>query len=361
MQNQQQKVGAISSFLDQLKKITTEKDHILYYRGHSKSSFKLEPSIYRNQGWIQNEAEMLKDLILRCPNDFSSGLSTLQSLVKMQHYGLPTRLLDITSNPLVALYFACETNEDNNEDGEVIVFNYKVDQVKYFDSDTAAVVANLCRRPLDFIIPNLNDKSDFNASEEIKLLLHDIRQDKPHFEPAILRTDFSRVVCVKPILDNPRIIRQEGAFLLFGCNGRKQQPANLETETISEIIIINRDKKIELSRQLETLGISKATLFPEIEHVARHIKNTYFTPTIQINNLSEAQRKVFLTLKIIENGTTRDIALKSNMTSSSVGHIISKLLEIGLIESFGSGRNQRWRIRENTKIIEDPTGKAADQ
>lgn len=144
MRSDQSKIGTISTFLEGLKKLAADDRKLLYFRGHSKRSYKLEPSIYRNSGWVANEAEMFKDLILRCPNEFLDGLTTFQCLVKMQHYGLPTRLLDITSNPLVALFFACETH-DKDDDGEVVVFGYTIDQVKYYDSDTVSVVANLSR------------------------------------------------------------------------------------------------------------------------------------------------------------------------------------------------------------------------
>ena len=45
--------------------------------------------------------------------------------------------------------------------------------------------------------------------------------EKPHFQNVIDSKDIERVFCVKPMFDNPRIIRQSGAFFLYGINGDK--------------------------------------------------------------------------------------------------------------------------------------------
>ena len=55
---------------------------------------------------------MFHDMVAYVPQSFSECKSALDYLVQMQHYELPTRLLDVTTNPLVALYFACESAGD---------------------------------------------------------------------------------------------------------------------------------------------------------------------------------------------------------------------------------------------------------
>jgi len=362
-----ERIGALSRFLLHLDKMGTDGKKLRYFRGHSKQSFQLKPSIFRNPGWIGNEATMLKELILRCPNDFAGRPTMFQCLVKMQHYGLPTRLLDVTSNPLVALYFACETHEEGGEDGEVITFDYDVDDVKYFDSDTVSVISNLSRRPSEFVVPEFPDienaKADdlingFNQQEVIKLLLHDIGSDKPHFLPKVLREDLLRVVCVKPLLDNPRIIRQEGAFLLYGCNTTKREPASLEDKVISGRFTINRDEKQNLLNQLRTLGISRATMYPEIEQVAKYVKDAHWMPSIDISKLTPIQGSVFGVLRDGPARTVHDlmsiVALSMPTISSRiVSRTISELQGKGAVELVGSGRERRWKLVDNIEIVGD--------
>lgn len=74
------------------------------YRGHGSPDFKLQPSIFRKPIARENEHILLRELIAAHPEDFNGDTSALETLVRMQHYSLPTRLLDVSMNPLVALY-----------------------------------------------------------------------------------------------------------------------------------------------------------------------------------------------------------------------------------------------------------------
>jgi hypothetical protein len=354
MLNQDSKIGVISTFLLQLDRLGTVDGKQLYFRGHSKASYGLEPKVYRNRGWIEGEATMLKELILRCPNDFAGGMSTFQALVRMQHYGLPTRLLDLTSNPLVALYFACEMHEGDDEDAEVIVFGFDVDQVKYFDSDTVNVIANLARRPAAFVVPDIADIDLFNADEAIGLLLHDVRQDRPHFDPKIRRGHLGKVICVKPRLENPRIIRQEGAFLLYGCDEHKNQPARLPEGAVLARLVINRDAKSDLADQLKTLGINRATMFPEIDQVATYIRDINFIPKVNTGRLSRDQRKVFGVLRRITDSSVSELSSKTGLTAPAVSRVITELSDKLFVETAGTGRDRRWRVALKLDVVDPP-------
>ena len=89
---------------------------------------------------------------------------------------------------------------------------------------------------------------------------------------------------MKPKLDNPRIVRQQGAFLIFGVepsfdhNTTKPMP-EIEKEWIikgnNNKIIIKNSKKESILKELDKLGINKSTLFPEIDKVADYIKEKY--------------------------------------------------------------------------------------
>ncbi|OTG65550.1 FRG domain-containing protein [Acinetobacter silvestris] len=277
--NDSAEITSISQLLNIFSVVPKDDVSERYFRGHSACGYELIPSIYRNNKNIEQEDILIKESLALCPKDFNDCKNTLEVLVKMQHYDLPTRLLDITSNPLIALYFACSNDLDKLAAGELIIFNIPKKDIKYFDSDTVSVISNIALRPQSFHIPHENDLTIFNQTSELQFLLHQIKNEKPHFLPLVVKDHLSKVICVKPKLDNPRIIRQSGAFFLFGVGQNKLEltklPIGYQLKPNGKRLIIPSQSKKYLLKELDDLGINQASIFPELDKVASYLKSKY--------------------------------------------------------------------------------------
>lgn len=110
-------VNSVAEFIAQLAQIDMEEGIETFYRGHADREWKLLPSLLRTPNGADKEHLIFRDMVSHEPLSFSECRSALDHLVQMQHYGLPTRLLDVTMNPLVALYFACGPGQTETLEG----------------------------------------------------------------------------------------------------------------------------------------------------------------------------------------------------------------------------------------------------
>lgn len=106
----------INSFNEYVEYTEKYKNKFLF-RGQSNVDWEIKPSIFRNEQVLKDEAENIQ----QCLKD--SGKNVLLTLFELQHYGSPTRLLDLTISPLSALFFSIDDGSQSENDGIVYVID----------------------------------------------------------------------------------------------------------------------------------------------------------------------------------------------------------------------------------------------
>ena len=267
-------ITSVEGFVRKVFGMKKNDDETVFYRGHSnREKYLLAPAIFRTKEESAAEPIMFRELLIANAPDFRGDISTFEKLVRMQHYSLPTRLLDISTNPLIALYFSCKSSPDST--GEVIRFTVKRDEIKFFDSDTASCIANLAQLSDNDkkSIVYTGSKEQFNAQDPIRKLLHFIKEEKPYFKDAIIPDDLKRIICIRGKLSNTRILSQSGAFLIFGLDAVLPEAGNSDV-TVDRITISAAEKK-KIVGELDALALNESTIFPYIDNSARYIASKY--------------------------------------------------------------------------------------
>lgn len=279
----------LAEFIDQMTAYADAQPFFKSYRGQRNAAWPDTPGLFRPDlaKLAQNEKRAVRDLVSVHPGEFKDDETMFDRLVRMQHFGLPTRLMDVSQNPLVALYFATDPGPKGEEsDGAVTAFAIPEEREKYFDSDSVSCLANLANmttKEKDEIIrlrqlrlKGTTRKAEIARvnDEDIYKRLHQfIRAEKPHFLPIIDPIDLFKPYYVHPKMSNRRILSQAGGFIIHGLvPPRKINFAHPIEETR---VMIPKDAKGPLRKALELLGISDSTLFPELDRAANRIKATY--------------------------------------------------------------------------------------
>ena len=166
------------------------------FRGISDKDYDLTPGLARMKSLnADTEANLINDFLVRRPDAFN-GLTDFDIMSKMQHYGLPTRLLDFTLNPLVALYFACESK--NNKKGRILCHS------TYVKNDSDVFAKGICSAAFRKAFDENYTIDEYLCDD--KLTLH------KYLTEAYL---CGETTVIRPKYWNQRIANQAGVFMVF--------------------------------------------------------------------------------------------------------------------------------------------------
>jgi hypothetical protein len=238
----------------------------LWYRGAGRYSYPLRPSLFRHS--ITDIVELLK-LENKLMNRFKQrGFPFVQRLsdVKMeqlffmQHYGLPTRLLDWSESPFIALYFAI-TSADVDDNG-----NYKEDAAVWLLNPIA------WNRHL---YPQLGDDVDILSPINKKQL--------EGYEPLENPRDDLQDMGALPVAlygthNSMRIVGQRGVFTIFGKETAPMESAYVNQGFPNDLLVkirIPRSQFANFQRALTGIGIIDSVVFPDLEGLAKETKRVF--------------------------------------------------------------------------------------
>lgn len=278
-------ISSIAELLEEIRKI--ENDGKTYFRGEKRCGWKLAPSLYR-EDLASCEERLLTDLMVLRPEEFDRSMSAFEQLQIAQHYGLSTRLLDVTRNPLVALFFAA-VESDDAEDGRIHVLSFPRDLIKPFSSDTISVIAGFAKLSetdkrwllsRDGLHPQQPWSWRYNFQATTSRLLEIIRQEKPYLEDRIDTRHLYGVFVVEPQQRDERVVAQSAAFLLSAFRERFDFPRDDNWNSGARAyghrtLRVAGEAKEHLRRDLELMGITRQSLFPGLDTSAEEVMRQF--------------------------------------------------------------------------------------
>lgn len=296
-------VDAIKYLSDYLSDRKNTEANMLWYRGHASKSYQLLPSIMReakNVSILTYEIGMM-DLYQSkasafADNTISSISTSFDWLVSMQHYGMPTHLLDWSENAFIALFFALSEGEISDE--------LKDDAVVYILKPEAMYKAR--KAMIKKVSPSSLEDSWYPITN-FSTSYHNTEYED--FLPIVPGKDLNRryadwrAECARrrnewwplPIvcsLSNPRIRSQYGAFTVFNLMakpdvtiGEKNHFDYLSIENMQKKflemfpsekaflckIVISKGALHELNAVLKKTGIRAMNAYPELEKIGKDI------------------------------------------------------------------------------------------
>jgi hypothetical protein len=240
-------IGSVSQLIERLENDFGDYKGPVWFRGQADARWGLMPSFCRQESKV-SESTILKRfkqnanmLLEKDPG------SSFAWMFLMQHYELPTRLLDWSESPLVALYFAVE-NYISHEGVDAVIWALKPCELNG--------QASIRDEQEEFFIPSFDDQELINYSIETLA-------QGPN------RTKLSPIATIAT-RNNPRIQAQQGVFTIHHREILPIEDVGDGSHCVK--YVIPEGKKKTLLSQLNLLGFSRFSLFPELASIGHNIR-----------------------------------------------------------------------------------------
>jgi hypothetical protein len=241
------------------KQLAASQEGALWHRGcpsfeHDEQS----PGLYRHtkitdiKGLLALEMQMLSRFRQRSIPFVDRPVDDYwERLFYMQHFRVPTRLLDWTENPFIALYFAL-TSRSKHPDGDAAIWM------------------------LDPVAWNRHSLGHMAFKEGI-LSTDDTRLDylKPGAELATMNAD---PVAIYGFHNTARIVAQRGVFAIFGKDTDRMEEIYVKRAYPQDCLLkvrLPKDEKPKLLASLFQIGVTHSVIFPDLEGLAKEMKNSF--------------------------------------------------------------------------------------
>ena len=244
------RIKSLSAFVSAVASVQKEiqSDHEIVYpwfRGHWNKDHLLQPSLYRN-GY-----EPEKNLDHQYRHDFrmkaypylgelhKQPANELEWYIVMQHYGLPTRLLDWSEGSLIALHFALRDAKE--------------------DIDPCVWALN------PFVLnKKLAGQDDFIVTQEFGIV-------EEHLPKIWSNKKIpSRPVAIQPPLNSKRIVAQKGCFTIHGSNVKPLEEYKKLAPFLQRIDIAH-DAVYNIKEELQVSGMTETLIYPELAGLGREL------------------------------------------------------------------------------------------
>ncbi len=251
---------SLPQYMELIQSLQRKAGHSLWFRGNGRDQFKLVPTLYRHASQ-KSESEHRKlevELMARFRQRSIPYLTRdLQddwdALFFMQHYGVPTRLLDWTENPLVGLYFALMSSRSARSKTSAIV--WVLDPVVW--NRTALHHLSYKDGPLT--------AGDQNLKGYV-----------PALPAGTAMGEFP--VALYGAHNSPRIVAQRGVFTIFGANRKPMENLVKSSDFPSSAlscIVVNHRRIQSMRSSLLSQGTTETVVFPDLDGLARETKRFF--------------------------------------------------------------------------------------